>query len=153
MSATQHNMERKILNVTYKDWKTNKWVRDQTKVMDIMEIIKNRKWTSGQVTSAAERIIDRVQHWLLGHPWVAKEKGGEMNYNSTWAMWTASNPHMPIIPTPQKYKTLKITILLSGFSIFSNMTENMSLYPNPDQTVILKYLLYRTYYYWICHIL
>jgi len=25
--------------------KTNKWVRGQTKVMEIMEIIKNRKWT------------------------------------------------------------------------------------------------------------
>ena len=45
LSAAQHNMERNMLNITYKDRKTNKWVRDQTKVMDIMEIIKNRKWT------------------------------------------------------------------------------------------------------------
>ena len=45
LSAAQYNMERNMFNITYKDWKTNKWVRDQTKVMDIMEIIKNRKWT------------------------------------------------------------------------------------------------------------
>ena len=64
-SAAQHNMERNILNITYKDRKTNKWVRDQTKVMDIMEIIKN--------TSAAERIIDGVYHRQFGYPQVAKE--------------------------------------------------------------------------------
>ena len=45
LSGAQHNIERSMLNITYKDRKTNKWVRDQTKVMDIMEIIKNRKWT------------------------------------------------------------------------------------------------------------
>jgi len=45
LSAAQHNMELNMFNITYKDQKTNKWVRDQTKVMDIMEIIKNRKWT------------------------------------------------------------------------------------------------------------
>jgi len=40
-------MEQNMLNITYKDRKTNNWVRDQTKVMDIMEILKNRKstWT------------------------------------------------------------------------------------------------------------
>ena len=40
--AAQHNMERNMFNITYKGRKTNKWVRDQIKVM---EIIKNRKWT------------------------------------------------------------------------------------------------------------
>ena len=39
LSAAQHNMERNMLNITYKDRKTNKSVRDQTKLMDIMEII------------------------------------------------------------------------------------------------------------------
>jgi len=35
-----------------------------------------------------------MQHWQFGHQWVAKEieevneKGGEVNYNSTGAMWT-----------------------------------------------------------------
>jgi len=45
LSLAQHNMERNMLNITYKYRKTNTWVRDQNKLMDIMEIIKNRKWT------------------------------------------------------------------------------------------------------------
>jgi len=45
LSGAQHNMERNMLNIIYKDRKTNNWTSDQTKVMDIMEIIKNRKWT------------------------------------------------------------------------------------------------------------
>ena len=45
LAAAQHNMERSILNITYKDRKTNKWIRDQTKVNDIMKTIKRRKWT------------------------------------------------------------------------------------------------------------
>jgi len=44
-SAVQHNMERNVLNITYTDRDTNMWMREQTKVMGIMEIIKNRKWT------------------------------------------------------------------------------------------------------------
>ncbi|KAG1714568.1 N-acetylgalactosamine kinase [Nymphon striatum] len=36
LAATQHNMERSMLNITYKDRKTNRWIREQTKVKDIM---------------------------------------------------------------------------------------------------------------------
>ena len=43
LSVAQHNTEQNMLNITYKNWKTNKQVRDQTKVMDSTEIIKNRK--------------------------------------------------------------------------------------------------------------
>jgi len=43
LSATQQGM--KLLNINYRYRKINKWVMDQTKVMDIMEIIKNRTWT------------------------------------------------------------------------------------------------------------
>lgn len=51
LAAAQHNMERSMLNITYKDHKTNKWIREQTKVQDIMEVIKHRKWTwAGHVT-------------------------------------------------------------------------------------------------------
>jgi len=45
LSPAPQNMERNMLNITCKDRKTNKWMRDQTKVIDIMEIIKNGKWT------------------------------------------------------------------------------------------------------------
>ena len=34
-----------MLNITDKDHKTNRWVREQTKVFDILKIAKKRKWT------------------------------------------------------------------------------------------------------------
>jgi len=49
LPATLHNTERSMLNITYKDRTTNKWVRDQTKVMDIMDITKTGNG-HGQVT-------------------------------------------------------------------------------------------------------
>ena len=61
LSAAQHNMERNMLNITNKDRNTNMWVRDQTKVMDIMEIIKIRNGHR-QVTSAAEGITYGMHH-------------------------------------------------------------------------------------------
>jgi len=45
LSAAQHSMERSMINTTYKYRKTNKWLSDQTKVVDSMKIIKYRKWT------------------------------------------------------------------------------------------------------------
>jgi len=62
LSATQHNMEQHMLNISYENRKTNKWVRDQTKVMDIMEMTKNKNNGHGEAASAAERIVDEVQH-------------------------------------------------------------------------------------------
>ncbi|KAG1677496.1 Nucleoredoxin-like protein 2 [Nymphon striatum] len=40
LAATQHNMERSMLNITYKDRKTNRWIREQTKFSSTMDIIK-----------------------------------------------------------------------------------------------------------------
>ena len=45
LSAAQHSMERTMLSSSYTDRKTSKWVRNQTKVMDIVEIIRNIKRT------------------------------------------------------------------------------------------------------------
>ena len=46
LAAAQHNMERSMLNITYKDRKTNKWVREQTNTHDILETVKRKKkWT------------------------------------------------------------------------------------------------------------
>ena len=49
--------------------------------MNIMEIIKNRKWTS-----TAEWIIDGSAALRVWTPMGGNEKGGEMNYNSTGTM-------------------------------------------------------------------
>jgi ribonuclease HII len=44
LAAAQRNMERSMLGITMRDRKTNKWIREQTKVQDILKIIKLGKW-------------------------------------------------------------------------------------------------------------
>ena len=79
---------------TYKDRKTCKWTRDQTNVIDIMEIIKNRKCTWAGHISRGTGNRWSVAFTVWTPIWVAKEieegneKDGEMNYNSTGAMLT-----------------------------------------------------------------
>ena len=34
-----------MLNITYRDRKTNVWVREKTKVIDLIEQVRRRKWT------------------------------------------------------------------------------------------------------------
>ena len=65
LAAAQHNMERSILNITYKDRKTNKWIREQTQVQDILETIKIRKWTwAGHISRRQDnRWSSRLTHW------------------------------------------------------------------------------------------
>ena len=65
LAAAQHNMERSMLNFTYKDCKTNKWIREQTKVRDIMKVIKQRKWKwAGHVTRRRDgRWSTQITEW------------------------------------------------------------------------------------------
>ena len=49
-----------MLNITYRDRKTNIWVREKTKFTDVIELVKRRKWTwAGHVS----RIRDN--RWTL----------------------------------------------------------------------------------------
>ena len=43
--TTQTKMERSMLNITYRDRKINIWVREKTKVTDVIEQVRRRKWT------------------------------------------------------------------------------------------------------------
>ncbi|XP_072015009.1 uncharacterized protein [Amphiura filiformis] len=65
LAAAQHNMERSILNITYKDRNTNKWIREQTQVQDILEAIKSRKWTwAGHISRRKDnRWSSTLTHW------------------------------------------------------------------------------------------
>ncbi|KAK2163827.1 hypothetical protein NP493_1448g00020 [Ridgeia piscesae] len=38
-------MKRRMLNITYRERKTNIWVREKTKVTDVIEQVRRRKWT------------------------------------------------------------------------------------------------------------
>ena len=45
LAAAQTKMERRMLNITYKDRKTNIWVRERTKVIDIINTVRKIKWS------------------------------------------------------------------------------------------------------------
>ena len=45
LAAAQTNMERSMLNITYKDRRTNIWVRERTKLIDIIYTVRKMKWS------------------------------------------------------------------------------------------------------------
>ena len=46
LAAAQTKIERNMLDITYRDKeKTNVWVREKTKVTDVIEQVRRRKWT------------------------------------------------------------------------------------------------------------
>ena len=45
LAAAQTKMERSMLNLTYKDRKTNIWVRERTKIIDIINTVIKMKWS------------------------------------------------------------------------------------------------------------
>ena len=45
LAAAQTKMERSMLNITYRDRKTNMWEREKTKVTHVIEQVRRRKWT------------------------------------------------------------------------------------------------------------
>ena len=60
LTAAQTKMERSMLNITFRDRKTNIWVREKTKVTDVIEQVRRRKWTWARHVS---RIWDN--RWAL----------------------------------------------------------------------------------------
>ena len=55
LAAAQRKMERSMIGITWEDHKTNEWIRDKTKVKDITEAVKQRKWTwAGHVSRMSD---------------------------------------------------------------------------------------------------
>ena len=65
LAAAQTKMERSMLNITYKDRKTNIWVRDGSKVIDIISNVRQMKWSSaGHINRLKnDRRTSRVTTW------------------------------------------------------------------------------------------
>ena len=61
----QTAMERSMLNITYRDRKTNIWVREKTEVIDVIEHVRRRKWTwAGHVSRIRDnRWTLRISTW------------------------------------------------------------------------------------------
>ena len=63
-AAAQTKMERSMLNIIYRDKKTNIWVREKTKVTDVIEQVRR----PGQGTSAGYEITE-----ITGNPMKGKD--------------------------------------------------------------------------------
>ena len=84
LAAAQIKMKSSMLNIAYRDRKTNIWVREKTMVIYVTEQVRRRKWTWAG-TSAGYEIIDRNCVSPLGNPTKGKNleegrrDGGETN--------------------------------------------------------------------------
>ena len=67
LAVAQTNMEISMLNIIYQDRKTNIWVREKTKVTDVIEQVRGRKWTwAGHVSRTRDnRWTSRITTWKL----------------------------------------------------------------------------------------
>ena len=65
LAPAQTKMVRSMLNITYRDRKTNIWVRERTKVMDIISNVRNMKWSwAGHINRLKDdRWTSRVTTW------------------------------------------------------------------------------------------
>ena len=75
LAAAQTKMERSMLNITYKDRKTNIWVRERTKVIDIINTVRKMKWSwAGHINRLKDdRRTSRVTTW---RPYDKKRRQG-----------------------------------------------------------------------------
>ena len=75
LAAAQTKMERSMLNITYKDRKTNIWVRERTKVIDIINTVRKMKWSwAGHINRLKDdRWTWRVTSW---RPYDKKRRQG-----------------------------------------------------------------------------
>ena len=75
LSLTQTKMERSMLNITHKDRKTNIWVRERTKVIDIINTVRKMKWSwAGHINRLKDdRWTSRVTTW---RPYDKKRRQG-----------------------------------------------------------------------------
>lgn len=65
LAAAQMKMERSMLNITYRDRKTNEWVRNRTKVTDIITTVRRLKWSwAGHISRLRDnRWTSRITTW------------------------------------------------------------------------------------------
>ncbi len=65
LRSGEKGMERRILGITWRNKKRASWIREQTKVEDILMKIKNKKWTwAGHVIGrSGNRWTMRVTEW------------------------------------------------------------------------------------------
>ena len=101
LAAAQTKMERSMLNITYKDRRTNIWARERTKLIDIIYTVRKMKWswTPGQGISTASKTTDGPRVSPLGYHMARKDNkgdqpsGGETTWTNTGATRYGSGQH------------------------------------------------------------
>ena len=64
LAAAQTKMERSMLNITYKDRRTNIWVRERTKLIDIIYTVRKMKWSwAGHINRLKRRQGRPAKRW------------------------------------------------------------------------------------------
>lgn len=70
----QRSIERKMIGITLKDHKTNEWIRNRTKVEDIVRRIGSLKWNwAGHVARNKNNWSGKITRW---RPWGEKRSTG-----------------------------------------------------------------------------
>ena len=65
LTLTAHTkMERSMLNITYKDRRTNIWVRERTQLIDIIYTVRKMKWSCRAYQPPQRRPMDLARHDL-----------------------------------------------------------------------------------------
>ena len=81
-------MERRVLNITYKDRRTNIWVRKRTKVIDIMYTVRKMKWSwAGHINRLKDnRCTSLVTTWRPYDKKTRKDDKGDQpsDGETTW---------------------------------------------------------------------
>ena len=94
LAATQTKIARSMLNITYNDSKTNIWVRERTKVIDIINTVRKMKWSrAGHIHRLKDdRWTSRVTTWRpydknrrQGRP--AKQRRDDLNKYWSDTIW------------------------------------------------------------------
>ena len=75
LAAAQTKMERSMLNITYKDRRTNIWVRERTKLIDIIYTVRKMN-CPGQGILTASKTTDGPRASLLGDHMYKKRRHG-----------------------------------------------------------------------------
>ena len=85
LAAAQTKMERSMLNITYKDRRTNIWVRERTKLIDIIYTVRKMKWSwAGHINRLKD---DRWTSRVMTRKYVKGDQpsGGETTWTNTGA--------------------------------------------------------------------
>jgi len=66
LRVTQHSMERSMLGITKRDRKTNEWIRSMTQVDDIIQTVKQKKWSwAGHLARTSDgRWTKLITEWI-----------------------------------------------------------------------------------------